>query len=355
MEAITRNLLAGALASVCITGVASADPVTGTVRLYDPAGFEFPFPMPQSVTGTYDPATNRISVDPWFFLGFSLASDIQLLGPGTHSLPDGVIVVGAGQEGGDITNQWSANTIPSAIVWDVTVLGSSRHLEPVDSDGDGIPGHRMTQGPFPGFTLVYELDIGQPFPDVDVTLDIPGGGYQECDQPGGKSVALDAQIDLIGGATLDSIIWTIDGAAAGTGPSISPFLSLGNHTIQVTASTTAGTSDTESTTVVVRDTVPPDLDIRFVDTATGMPVTEVTEAGVSFIEVQLGATDACDEAPVVNGVAKPVTALMGGEIIKIKTLKQEAELPATAIEVTGFAEDASGNRSSEQSVLKINP
>lgn len=350
-----RKLIAGLALAFCAQ-LSHADilALTGTAQMYAPDGNVIMAPMP--ITGDYDTATMQITIDPWMFFGLLTYSDIELLNPGAHTRPGaGSVTVNAGQFGGFIRTDWGANVdIPAFVVWDVVNYPDGMHFEPVDSDGDGIVGHKMISGPFPGFSIVYEFDVGAPAPSVDVSLTVPDGNRQECDALGGKTVSFTATVDLNGGAELGSLSWTVDGEDAGTGNAISPFLALGSHTIQVTATTTQGLSDSESVVVNVVDTTRPDLSIGFVDTRSGLPVASIDRAGVSFVEVRLASTDVCDGDVSVAGVAKPVYAIVGGEVIKIQGKAQTVALPTTAIEVSATATDDSGNKQIDQSILPIN-
>lgn len=104
----------------------------------------------------------------------------------------------------------------------------------------------------------------------------------------------------------------------------------------------------------ISDTQKPTLDIEFIDTSTGMAITAINSPRVSYVEVRLNSMDICDDSPTVAGVAQPVTAVMGGEVIKIKGNIQDVDMPTTAIEVTANATDDSGNKAMDQSILKIN-
>ena len=87
---------------------------------------------------------------------------------------------------------------------------------------------------------------------------------------------------------------------------------------------------------------------------TGQTVSSVGGAGVSFIEVRLDGSDVCDADVDVAGVAKPVYAITGGEVIKIQGNNQHVDMPTTAIEVTATAIDDSGNKQIDLVVLPIN-
>lgn len=351
-----RRLMAG-LAFALSSQIAYADlmALTGTAQMYAPDGSAVMMPMP--ITGDYDTATRHVTIHPWLFFGVNVYSDIGLLDPGVHTRPGaGSVTVNAGQLGGFIQTDWGANVdLPAFLVWDVVNYPGGTHFEPVDSDGDGILGHAMLSGPFPGFSIVYEFDVGEPAPDVDVSLNVDGGNSQECNALGGKTVSFSAAIDLSGGAELGSVTWTVDGEDAGSGNTLASFLGLGSHTVQVTATTTQGLRDSASAVVNVVDTVRPNLAISFVDSRTGQPMTSVAGAAVSFLEVRLAGTDVCDGDVDVMGVAKPVYAIVGGEVIKIQGKNQDVDMPTTAIEVSATAVDDSGNKQIDQAVLPIAP
>jgi hypothetical protein len=326
--------------------------LSGTVSLFDPSGFHVVSALP--ITGEYDTGNQQMVIDPWFLFGSPLNSTIQVLQPGAHSHPQsGMVMVGNGQLGGLVQTSWASNDLPSFVVWDVTHYPGGMSFSAADSDGNGLPGHAMITGPFPGFSLVYEFDAGESAPGVEVSLNVPGGTVQECNAIGGKEISLSASVSLKGGAELGSIDWVINGEPAGAGPSINPFLARGSHLVEVTAHTTGGHSNGAATTVQVRDTVRPDLSISFHDTRTGQQVTSVEGAGVSFIEVRLDASDVCDPQPEVMGVAKPVYAIIGGQVIRLQGKNQSVDLPTTAIEVSATATDASGNKQIDHAILPI--
>lgn len=349
-KAIIAGLLLTSVGSICQAEILA---LSGTAVIYDPAGNSIGLPIP--VTGEYDTNQTQIEIDPWSFFGSYMNSQIEVLDPGVHSHPDaGSITVGMDQLGGHIQTSWAASNLTTFLVWNVIQYSGGMSFRAVDSDGDGVPGHAMITGPFPGFSLVYEFDTGEPAPGIEVSLNVLDGTLQECNAVGGREVALSASVSLKGGSELSSIDWVINGEAAGNGPSIQPFLALGSHAVQVTATTIGGHYNTATTTVNVRDTVRPNLAIAFHDTRTGQAVTSVDGAGVSFIEVRLDASDVCDPAVAVMGVAKPVHAIIGGEVIRIQGKNQDVNLPTTAIEVSATATDASGNKQIDQSILPLN-
>jgi len=335
--------------------IANADiqAISGTALLYDPGGT--PIGSPTPITGDYDTDAQQMTIDPWSFFGANVNSQIQVLPPGSYSFPGVLpIDVGPGQAGGMITTEWAGNVIPHGIVWDVISHSGGQHFEPVDTDGDGIPGLPMISGPFIGLTFVYEFDVGEPSPGIEVEILVEGGTYQQCNDIGGNNVELTAAVDLTNGAELASIDWTVDGNAAGSEASITPFLSLGMHSISVTATGVSGIYDTASTTIQVVDTVKPSLLIEFVDSSTGQAISSVDGARVTFVEVRLNGSDVCDSDVEVSGVANPVYDITGNKVIKIQGNNKGVDIPTTAIEVTATAIDDSGNKQLEQAVLPIN-
>lgn len=328
--------------------------ISGTASLYDPSGQDI-MGIPTPVTGEYDTDTQQITIDPWIFFGLPVNSHAQILPPGNYLFP-GVspINVGSGQLGGIFTTEWAASVIPHGIVWDVISHPGGQHFEPVDSDGDGIPGQRMISGPFPGFTFVYEFDVGEPSPDIDVAINVAGGTNQQCNDVGGNHIEFTATVNLSGGAEIASIDWMVDGEPAGSGMSITPFISLGSHSVSVTANGISGIYDTASTSIQVVDTQNPSLSIEFVDSRTGQTMTSVDGSNVTFVEVRLNGSDVCDSNVDTSGVAKPVFDISDGEVIKIQGNKGKVTMPTSAIEITATAIDDSGNKQLDQAILSIN-
>jgi hypothetical protein len=353
MKSYTQLAIGVVLASQAAIIQAEIKSVSGTASMYFPPNIPVVSNLP--VTGHYDTATQSITIDPWMFFGMPVNSQIDVLPAGNYSYP-GVTPfnVGPDQSGGFITTEWGVNTIPHAIVWDVSNHSGGQHLAATDSDNDGAIGHTMISGPFPGISFIYELDIGNPSPMIDVNLNVAGGSLQECNSTGGNTVELSAQVQLLNGAELASINWSVDGNHAGSGASISPFLQLGTHSVSVTATGISGVSDTESTSVVIRDTTKPDLSIDFIDTRSSQSVSSIDDSSVSFVEIRLSSNDTCDSDVTTGGVAKPVFAIMGSEVIKIQGNNNTVEMPTTAIEVSASAVDDSGNKKIDTGVLPIN-
>lgn len=343
----------GALLSITLNTV-SATPLAGDAVFLDPTN--------QSVgtiriIGDLDTSNSSMVVDPFSFFGLQWdTQEIELLGTGTYTRPDGYggnisTTVNPGQLGAYMTFNWGANVMPNFMVWDANSSPGGSSYTTADSDGDGIPGQAFLAGPFPGFSLAYDFIVGNPPPDIDITIGAIGGTTQECAETGGSTVSLSTTINLVGDATLGSIEWYIDGQVAGSGDTLTSFLTLGTHSIGALASTTTGESDSDYLDVTIIDTTAPALATGFLDQA-GNPVTSTT-AG-NFVRASIIATDVCDPAPDTEGAATPVFAINNGDAIKIQSGKvNTVELPTTAIELSASATDASGNSGTGMAVLSI--
>lgn len=335
--------------------LATATPLAGEAEFIDPTNQSVGVIL---ITGDLDTQDNSMAVAPFMFFGLQwFTQSVELLSIGTFTRPDGFggtisATVSPGQLGAYMVFDWAGNVIPSLTVWDVNSSANGSSYTTIDSDSDGIAGHAFTVGPFVGFSVVYDFLTGDPPPDIDITVSATGGTTQECSETGGSTISLSAAIDLIGGAELGTIEWYVNGQMAGSGNTITPFLTLGEHSVEALASTTTGESGGNSLILTVRDTTPPVLTTGFVDQG-GNPV-NATSAG-NFVSASITAIDTCDSNPVTEGTAVPVFAVSNGDIIKIQSGKvNTVELPTTAIELSATASDASGNSSSGMAVLSIN-
>lgn len=188
---------------------------------------------------------------------------------------------------------------------------------------------------------------------VSVTIDVVGGTTQECSDVGGSAVTLTADITLSAGAKLASIDWSIDGASSGSGETITPFLTLGSHMIEVVATTTAGNTDTDVVTVEVVDSTSPSIDVAFLNSRTGEPISEVSGRSVRYVTTAFSATDICDPSPQTQGLVTPTFGVNDGDTIRIQGSSQTVDLPTTALELSVTARDSSGNTNSGQAILSI--
>lgn len=222
-----------------------------------------------------------------------------------------------------------------------------------DGNGDGIQGIPTVNGPFFGLNYNLNLNLGPVPPGIGVSIDVTGGTVQECMEIGGSTVTISAETTLFGGAELASIDWTVDGSSAGSGETITPFLELGGHTVEVLAITTTGESDTDSVSVSVADTIPPAAAPRFLDRRTGDPISSISGNQAQFVTTEFNVSDVCDDAPQMQGVVTPTFGVSDGDTLKIQGNNNAVNLPTTALELSVTATDASGNTGSGQAILII--
>lgn len=181
-----KTLIAAALALTA--GVANAAPVTelnGTFQMYDPSGAAMA--PDNTVTFTYDmdAMTWGVASTTAFFGLTWTASGGTLYNAGTYNVGingDGAdelasnasaplangdgnysFTVPTGSIGGNINFAWGATT-----GIDVFVVWSADGLTSLDVDGDGTPGARMVDGPFPGFSANFTAASGPTAPAVPV-------------------------------------------------------------------------------------------------------------------------------------------------------------------------------------------
>ena len=270
------------------------------------------------------------------------------------------LIVGPGQLGLHGLWDWAASTdIDVAIVWNFfdtfpTTGLQIWNLASTDGNGDGVPGIPMVDGPFPPFNVNYNLNMDPPFDlsGVSVAIDVIGGTAQECTETGGSTVTMEAETTLFGDEVLSSIEWTIDDAHAGFGETISPFLELGSHAVEVLATTTSGATSMDSETVNVADTSPPTVDAAFFDSRSGNPISVISRNGAHFVTTNFSAADVCDPDPQSEGV---VTAfeVESGDTIKIQGNKNTIQLETSTLELSVTGTDASGNARTEKAILSI--
>jgi hypothetical protein len=270
------------------------------------------------------------------------------------------LIVGPGQLGMHGLWDWAASTdIDVAIVWNLfdtfpTTGAQIWNLASTDGNGDGVPGIPMVDGPFPPFNVNYNLNMDPPFDlsGVSVAIDVIGGNTQECTETGGSTVTMEAETTLFGDEMLSSLEWTIDGAHAGVGETISPFLELGSHNVAVLATTISGATSMDSETVNVADTSPPTVDVAFVDRRSGNPISVISRNRIHFVTTNFSAADICDPDPVSEGV---VTAfeVENGDTVKIQANKETIQLETATLKLSVTATDASGNARTEKAILSI--
>jgi hypothetical protein len=377
---------------------------SSNLTIIDPLGF-FVSQGATDVYGTYDDSKICSSVS-CSHIGMTLATnqaffgviwnahDIRVFSEGTYTfdtactpedIAAGITVCGGvpltltvppGQLGAHILIDWSASTnIDIAILWNPDdAFGTPIYdgcafpsppdvcdpthsptriwnLASKDGNGDGVQGIPMVDGPFVGFNANFSLNYGPPPPGITVSINVTGGELQECVEIGGSNVAISAETVLFGDTELAAVEWTIDGVSAGTGETITPFLELGSHTVEVLATTTTGENDTDSIIITVADTVAPDLEVSFVDVRSGDHVSQIARANVQWIATHFVATDACDPSPVTRGVGG--FSVEHGDTLKVQGRLNNVTMTTSELELGVTATDASGNISSGSAYLYL--
>jgi hypothetical protein len=340
IKSLTIKLCAVALLGLA-SGVTLATVHTisnSNFTILDPSGFPLPEPA-NDVFGSFDDSMLCDSVSCTLSGSMTLASntpffgmlwtahDIRVFTEGTYTFDTNctgadiaagitncgggaplTLIVGPGQLGMHSLFDWAGwQDMDVAIVWNLhdffpTTGSQIWNLASTDGNGDGIPGIPMVDGPLLGFNVNFNLDMDPPFDfaPVSVTIDVIGGTTQEC-----------------------------------------------------TDTATAGDTDTDVVTVDVVDTIPPSVDVAFLDSRTGEPISEVSGSRVHFVTTSFDASDVCDPAPQSQGVVTPVFAVSNGDTIKIQGNNQKVQLPTSALELSATATDASGNTGSGQAILII--
>lgn len=332
---------------------AAVIPLQGDADVYDPYGGVI-FSTP--VNGTWDQGANTMEVTPFMFFGLQMGSTFELLGEGTHTRPTPYgpisITVSPGQLGSFVTVTWGANTFHTFMVWDVVTIAGVTSLVPVDTDGDGVPGRQLTDGPFPGFTLSYDFTRPEAQPP-GIEVSILGANSGVCSELGGRPFSLSANIVLLGDTSLNTIEWRLDGEVIGTEATVNPLIPAGTHTIEVVVTNTTGQTDSASSAVSVYDWTQPEVNVAFVDARTGAEITSIQGSRVQFVKPVLYAEDSCDPEPAVTAVASPVHEVSDSTVLKVQGNTGGIDIPATGIEVRITATDDAGNSRTGSFVLPV--
>ena len=208
-------------------------------------------------------------------------------------------------------------------------------------------------GAFTGVRYQLHLEREVIAPIIKVSLNVAGGDNQECASIGGHEVSSMAEVTLLNGAELGSISWSVDGVNAGSGENLAYFLSLGTHTISVTAFSTTGQQDTASATVNIVDTTRPLITADFIDNRTGAAITSIDTKNTSFVGVSISASDICDGSPSTDTIGG--FSLADGDTLKIQGNLNKVELTTSSLVMKTQASDASGNKSVMTKTLTIMP
>jgi len=210
---------------------------------------------------------------------------------------------------------------------------------------------------FAGQWLQFDLKgitQGAQGPFVLANLNVIGGTMRECTIQSGDQVEVEANIVLGGGAVLGSVEWFIDGAPAAMGETATLFIPFGGtHTVDMTVTTTTGETASDSTSIEVKDTQTPTLEVAFLDARTDSEINAVSAGHVKKVKISVIATDACDPNPQTNVDITPIYKAEDGEIIKIRPSKASPVIETDALKLDGVAEDASGRKAHDSATLEI--
>lgn len=198
------------------------------------------------------------------------------------------------------------------------------------------------------YTLHLEGVVGVDVPTKGVAIQLIGGAIHECSSHDGSIIEASVDIDTTDINDITSINWLLDGVHAGLGESVSVLTPFGSHNLAVVVDTVESGIVESSVEVIVGDTTPPNLGIRFVDERNGLEITEVSSKGRNSVSVIYDVLDVCDPAPMVSGISSPVKLTNNGDTITI--IRQ---LQTSAVNVSAKATDASGNVVRNEALLLI--
>lgn len=137
--------------SLAVTSVAQAGTVgmtgqwtfQGQTTFYDSAGDQVVSGIGTSETvGLFDFTAGTANLEektPFFGLTWHSSGSLTDNGDGTYSSTQ--------------TGYWGATSFPWAILWEITQNGNTATVHTLDADSDGIPGTKMTTGPFTDFSM----------------------------------------------------------------------------------------------------------------------------------------------------------------------------------------------------------
>ena len=136
---------------------------SGTFDVLDQTGSSAGSDNTVSASIVYPGSGSSIASPTPFFGTLWTTHDITTYQNGTYTVNTSqgasyTFTVGIGQIGAHILFDWGSNTnIDVVEVWDVTESAGIVSYSSSDWDGDGIPGGAMIEGPFPGFTINFNL------------------------------------------------------------------------------------------------------------------------------------------------------------------------------------------------------
>jgi len=248
---------------------------------------------------------------------------------------------------------WYTNVIPNLM----TVQSQSGVLDPssttfvpFDGDLDGAPGYALLEPPFPGQTFAFSGVIGSKDGIFVSELLVSGGDTHECTSVDGANVSASANV-TVNNDSIDSIEWTLDGAVVGAGPTVNLVAPLGGSELVVRATAVSGKTASKSTTIRVRDTTPPELTVKFIDTKSNEVVNAIDRNGLTRLIADYTATDTCDISPTVTATGG--FNIANQSFLPLKVLNDEIIMDIPEIKISAVAIDSSSNSKSSSATLTV--
>lgn len=248
---------------------------------------------------------------------------------------------------------WGINEIPNLM----TLQSQSGVLDPAsttfeafDGDLDGIPGYAMIAPPFPGQTIAFNGFIGVKEGIFISDLAVAGGEIHECTSVNGSNINASASVTVINDF-IESIEWLLDGNIVGADSNVNLTASLGEHQLTINATALSGKTASASTSIIIRDTTPPEISVEYIDTKSNTVVNTIDRNGLTRLIASYAATDICDIAPTVTATGG--FNIVDQSFLPLKVLNDEIIMDIPEIMISAIATDSSGNSKSSSATLMI--
>ena len=192
---------------------------------------------------------------------------------------------------------------------------------------------------------------------IDVDLSLPAGNIQECTLDGFASVDANVSITVAPDDAIDTIDWYLDDTIVedADGQVVTIEVPLGSHAIEARVSTILGETGSDSQTIVVEDTVPPNITASLLDPRSGLPINQLGRKDVG--EVFFTVDDVCDVNPVVTASVGVPAA--NGDTVKASRSKKSEEIvvkiegESDTVELIVTASDSSGNTATTRTSVPV--